>query len=79
MNQDKLLTVLRKQPFEPFRLCLRDGTNFDIRHPDQCSVGRTTAHIGVPRRQGRQSFQEVVLCSLLHITHIEPFLDSART
>ena len=78
MNQDELLKVLRKQPFEPFRLCLSDGTTFDIRHPDQCSVGRTTAYVGVPRREGKRSFQDIVTCALLHITHIEPLLDSAR-
>jgi hypothetical protein len=79
MNQVELLRVLRKQPFEPFRLCLSDGTTYDIRHPDQCSVGRTTAHVGVPKRAGTETFQDIVLCALLHITHIEPLMDSART
>ena len=78
MTQNDLLQVLRHQPFEPFRLHLSDGTAFEIHHPDQCSVGLTTAHVGVPRREGRRRFQEVVICSLRHITRLEPLVEMAK-
>ena len=77
MSQEDLLKILRIQPFEPFRMYLSDQTSFEIRHPDQCSVGRTTAYVGVPRREVRRSHQEIVVCSLLHITHVEPLVQSA--
>ena len=34
MRLDTLKTLLKKAPFEPFRLVLTDGKTYDIPHPD---------------------------------------------
>lgn len=34
MAPENLRDLLRKQPFEPFRLVMTDGVGLDIRHPD---------------------------------------------
>ena len=34
MAPEDLRDLLRKQPFEPFRLVMTDGVGLDIRHPD---------------------------------------------
>ncbi|MEK6676392.1 MAG: hypothetical protein AABZ47_12150 [Planctomycetota bacterium] len=63
---------LKKQPFEPFWVCLSDGRAFDVRHPDLCMVGRNTIYVGIPDPKDREIFSRVVHCAIMHITCIEP-------
>jgi hypothetical protein len=34
MRPEDILDMLRKHPFEPFRIHRSDGVAFDVRHPD---------------------------------------------
>jgi hypothetical protein len=38
MHHEDLLTLLRRQPFVPFRVVVTDGTNYEIRHPNSAIV-----------------------------------------
>lgn len=42
MNPSDLHQLTRRRPFEPFRLIVSDGTDYDIIHPELCVVHRTT-------------------------------------
>jgi hypothetical protein len=73
MRPNDILAVLRRQPFEPFRLCLVEGSSYEIRHPDQIVVGRsaltmagTVAHLPEPLAD------RDVIVALLHISRLEP-------
>jgi hypothetical protein len=73
MRPDDIRQFLRRQPFEPFRICLLDGTTYDIRHPDLVAVGRSTLEIGSPAAQlPLPIVHREVLVALLHITRLEP-------
>ena len=48
MSPGEILADLRKQPFEPFKLHITDGTTHEIRHPDQCLVLTTAVIVGTP-------------------------------
>lgn len=48
MTAEEILARLRHEPFEPFRLCMTDGSSYDIRHQAQCIVTTTSLHIGIP-------------------------------
>lgn len=73
MRPNDLLRHLRRQPFEPFRLCLLDGTTYDVRHPDQVAVGRSTAAVaGVIANLPRPIVEREVIIALLHISRLEP-------
>ena len=72
MQPEDMADHLTKRPFEPFRIFLSDGKTFDIRHPELCMVGRTTAYVGVPDRKRRGVAMRVIHCALVHITRIEP-------
>ena len=63
---------LKKQPFEPFRLCLSDGTCYEVAHPDLCLLSRTTLYVGVanPRRPGVAMGVHHV--ALVHVVRFEP-------
>ena len=35
MNAESLRDLLRRQPFEPFEVCLTNGEVFHVKHPEQ--------------------------------------------
>lgn len=43
-----LLNLKHQQPFQPFRLHLKDGRGFDIRFPRLFMVGRQTLNVYIP-------------------------------
>jgi hypothetical protein len=71
MHPNEVLAFLRRQPFEPFRIFLTDGTTYDARHPDQCIVTRMAVHVALPG--GEQSFARgIAAYALVHINRLEP-------
>jgi hypothetical protein len=62
--------LMRVTPFKPFRICLSDGTHYDITNHDMAFVGRNTVEIGL--NLDSQGFAEYFTrCSILHITKLE--------
>jgi len=63
--------LLGQRPFRPFRLVMSGGQTHEVRHPEMALltrsdllVGTDVADDGVPA--------EFKICSLLHVTTIEP-------
>jgi hypothetical protein len=76
MEVKQIHILLKKAPFEPFRLYLSDGAHYDVRHPEQMLLSQRTAYIGVgPNGDG--PFQRIALVSLVHVTRIDSLPDSA--
>ena len=79
MRPEDILQLLRKRPFEPFRLHLSDGSSFQIDHPELAIVERSKVIVGVPGPQGPDGpVERTVFCSLIHVTRIEPADGSPR-
>jgi hypothetical protein len=73
MRPQDVLLMLRQQPFEPFRLCVVDGTLYEIRHPDQVVVGRSTLSVaGTVANLPEAVADRDVIVALLHISRMEP-------
>ena len=73
MKPDDVLQLLRRRPFEPFRIHVSDGSTFEIRHPDLAIVERSKVIIGVPGPQGLDGpVERSIFCALIHITRLEP-------
>jgi hypothetical protein len=73
LRPDDIRGLLRQQPFEPFRLCLVDGSSYEIRHPDQIVVGRSTLSIaGTVAQLPEPLADRDVLVALLHVSRLEP-------
>ena len=73
MRPDVLRAMIRRRPFEPIRVCLVDGSTYEIRHPDSIAIGRSTVTIAgtvahLPKPVGDRD----VIVSLLHISRLEP-------
>jgi hypothetical protein len=72
MRPEDILELLRKEPFEPFRIHLSDGASFEIPHPDMAIVQRSKVVVGVPGPEGPDGPAErTVNCALVHITRTE--------
>jgi hypothetical protein len=79
MRPDDVLQLLRARPFQPFRISLSDGQQYEVRHPEMAIVSRSTVLVGVPGPRGLdEPVEKVVACALVHITRME-VLDGAST
>ena len=72
MRAEEVRDHLDADPFVPFRVCLSDGSSYQIRYPDQSLVTTWSVEVGVPE-QGQQSriYERIAHCSLLHIVKLE--------
>jgi hypothetical protein len=79
MRPDELLEELRRQPFEPFRMYLTDGTANEIRHPELVMVGRGKVLVGTPAVGQPGIFERYDAVALLHIVRLEPLQPPTQT
>jgi hypothetical protein len=79
MAPEDLRDLLRKQPFEPFRLVMTDGVGLDVRHPDLLWVGRRIAMVGLTGEPGQTFFERAVQVDLLHVIRIEPLQSAPQS
>jgi len=71
MRPEELRTMIRRRPFEPFRLHISSGQTVDVRHPEMAFVTRSSIVVGVTESdEGVADY--AVHYNLLHIVKIEP-------
>jgi hypothetical protein len=63
--------LLARRPFQPVRLVLSSGQACEIRHPEMALLTRTDILIGTNLAEDGVP-AEFKICSLLHLTAIEP-------
>jgi hypothetical protein len=63
--------LLKLQPFKPFRLVMSSGQTYEVRHPEMAFLTRTSILVGVDVADDGVP-AEFKVCSLLHVTAIEP-------
>jgi hypothetical protein len=72
MRPEDILSFLRARPFEPFRIYMSDGSQYEIHHPELAIVERSKVIVGVPGPKGPEGPAErSVFCALDHITRAE--------
>lgn len=77
MQAQGVVQELGKQPFEPLRIELTDGSSYEIRHPDLVIVFPSKVIIATPGRQQPQPAESYDVVSLAHIMRLTP-LNSSR-
>jgi hypothetical protein len=65
--------LLKKQPFQPFRLLMSSGKAYEVRHPEMVFSSKTSIYVDVED----EIPADFRICSLLHVTAIEPLTPSA--
>jgi hypothetical protein len=68
--------LLAQRPFKPFRLVMSSGQTYEVRHPETAMLTRTSILVGVDEEDDGVP-AEFKICSLLHVTAIEPLSISA--
>jgi len=69
-NAEQLRELMKAQPFKPFRICMSDGSSYDITNHDAAWVLRNEIEIGMDvDGRGFASFGR--RCAIIHITRIE--------
>jgi len=72
MRAEEVREHLDADPFVSFKLCLSDGSSYQIRHPDQALVTMWSVEVGVPeQRLETRIYERIAHCSLLHIMKLE--------
>jgi hypothetical protein len=69
--------LLSQRPFKPFRIVMSSGQTYDIGHPEMAWLTRSDILVGV-KETDEGVPAEFRICSLLHVTAIEP-LNTAAT
>jgi hypothetical protein len=69
--------LLHKRPFEPFRIVMSSGERYEVRHPEMAFLTRATLYVGTDVDHGIPD--EAAMCSLLHITAVEPLRNGRST
>jgi hypothetical protein len=64
--------LLAARPFKPFRLVMSSGQTYEVRHPEMAMLTRTDLLVGVDITDDGVP-AEFKICSLLHVTAVEPF------
>lgn len=68
--------LLAQRPFKPFRLVMSSGQSYDVRHPEMAMLTRSDLLVGVD--DGVDGVPaEFKICSLLHVSAIEPLSPAA--
>ncbi len=69
--------LLAQRPFKPFRLVMSSGQTYEVRHPEMAWLTRTSILVGIDgSEEGVPA--EFKICSLLHVTAIEPLALGSR-
>lgn len=74
MSAAELLSVMRAKPFRPLRLCMSDGTIYEVYHPELVIVALGTAVVGYPSPDFPGAAARYDIVSLRHVVRIE-FID----
>jgi hypothetical protein len=70
--------LLSQRPFRPFRLVMSSGQHYEVRHPEMALLTRTSILVGIDVADDGVP-AEFKICSLLHVTAIEPLGQAAST
>jgi hypothetical protein len=71
MTVQTFRNLLAQRPFSPFRIVMSSGQSYEVRDPEMAWLTRTDLLVGVDETdEGVPA--EFKICSLLHITTVEP-------
>ena len=64
MNTETMLSLLKRQPFQPFEVRMSKGDAYQIRHPEMAFLLRSSLILGSPQSD------DFIFCSLLHVADV---------
>jgi hypothetical protein len=80
MHPHQVRDQLRKQPFEPFRIHISDGSAYGIDHPEMAVITARAIGVGVHATDDVEDIPErPVQLDPWHVTRLEPLPAGRRT
>jgi hypothetical protein len=76
MTLDTIEDLLKRQPFEPFRIVTSSGDRYEVRHPEMVLRVKNGIYVGLGGRGGVADRAAYV--SLLHVAAVETNGHGAR-
>ena len=70
MTADTFREILRRAPFEPFRVVMSSGESYNILHPEMAFVSAKALVLAIPDPT-HVGAERVEFCSYLHVAHVE--------
>ena len=70
MTADEYRNLIRRWPFEPFRIRMSSGDAYEVRHPEFAWLLKGGIYVGLPADKDELP-DRAVFCSLLHVAAIE--------
>lgn len=70
MQQHELKAAIRKQPFQPFRVHLSNGSSYDVRHPEMAALSRRTLYV-LMYGETEDAPDRMIECDVLHVVALE--------
>ena len=72
IRPEDIRDLLKKQPFQPFRMHMSNGQYYDVRHPELALVTRGTIVVAKPVAGSDEPIGEGIhLGSVLHINNVD--------
>jgi hypothetical protein len=72
MQATELIDLIKRRPFEPFRLHISNGESVDVRHPDMAIVTKSLMALPVHRDSATAGpADSLAMYNLIHIVKVE--------
>jgi hypothetical protein len=75
MTPRKLLVYMTTEPFRPFRLSMASGKTFEVRHPENIAISKSSARIYAPKdgdEEGPDFWHDISLMLIEFVEFLEP-------
>jgi len=70
MTADTFRDILKRTPFEPFRVVMSSGESYNVVHPEMAFVTAKALILAQPDPTHSDG-ERLAFCSYLHIAHVE--------
>ena len=70
MTADTFREILKRTPFEPFRVVMSSGESYNVMHPEMVLVSAKALVLAVSD-PAYSDGERLAFCSYLHIAHVE--------
>lgn len=70
MTADTFREILKRTPFEPFRVVMSSGESYNVMHPEMAFVSAKALILAIPDPTASEG-ERLAFCSYLHIAHVE--------
>ncbi len=70
MTADTFREILKRTPFEPFRVVINSGESYNILHPEMAFVTAKTLLLAIADPTHADG-ERLAFCSYLHVAHVE--------